>query len=545
MRAAVDGSQLVPARLARGVRGAVASPQYLASQAGIGVLRAGGNAVDAAIATNAALAVVAAHSCGLGGDAFWLVWDGDRVHALNGSGRSAAGATIEAARAAGHTEMPFRGPWSVTLPGAIRSWGDAHARFGRLPWPALLEPAIELASGFAATAEWCRVIERAAEVFGTDSDWARTYRPHGRPWRIGELVALPRLSATLRMLADEGPAAAYTGRLATRAAEYLESRGSPLRATDFAAHRSDWVEPIAIEYRGLTSVTHPPNSSGPTALHLLGLLERFEPPARHVFANGHGDARWVHLGLEAARLVMDERFATLTDARHMSAHTVAEMLAPANLDRLAADVDESRASAPARALDDGDTIFLATADGEGMLVSLIESNFNGFGSGLVDPETGISYQNRGRWFHLDPSHANALAPGKRTAHTLTPGMLLRDGRPWIAHGSMGGEIQPIVYAQFVSAIVDGGLDIGTAVAGPRWISGLLPDGRATGEAVLESRFPDEVPAGLRERGHEVTLVDPFSSRMGHEQAIELIELDGQRTLAAASDPRSDGAALAW
>jgi gamma-glutamyltranspeptidase/glutathione hydrolase len=537
--------QLVPARLARGTRGAVASPQYLATQAGLGILRAGGSAVDAAIATNAALSVVAAHSCGLGGDAFWLIWDGATVHALNGSGRSAAGATIEAAAAAGLTEMPLRGPWTATVPGAIRSWSDAHARFGRLPWADLLAPAIELTDGFAATADWQRAIERSAEIFGTDSEWAQTYRPHGRPWQVGAPVRLPALGRTLRRLADEGPSTAYDGALARRAADYLESRGSPLRLPDFAGHRSDWATPISIGYRGLTSVSHPPNSSGPTALALLGLLERFAPPPPDAFAAGHADARWVHIGLEATRVALAERDVHLTDPDHMDPGELETMLDPRHLDELAATIDADRSHVPARAVDDGDTVFMTTADGEGNLVSLIESNFNGFGCGLVDPQTGISYQNRGRWFRLDPDHANALAPGKRTAHTLTPGMLLRDGRPRIAHGSMGGEIQPLVFAQFVSALVDGGLDIATVVAAPRWICGLLPDGRASGEAVLESRFSEAVVDGLRERGQQVRMIEAFSSSVGHEQAIELVEIDGQRSLAAASDPRSDGAALAW
>jgi gamma-glutamyltranspeptidase/glutathione hydrolase len=242
---------------------------------------------------------------------------------------------------------------------------------------------------------------------------------------------------------------------------------------------------------------------------------------------------------------MAERFARLTDARHMGPAAVSEMLDRAHLDALAERVDPSRATIAGSLSDEGDTVFLTTADGEGNLVSLIESNFNGFGSGLVDPQTGIAYQNRGRWFSLEPRHANVLAPGKRTAHTLTPGMLLRDGRPWIAHGSMGGDIQPLVFAQFVSAIADGALDIASAVGGPRWLTGRRPDGRATDEAVLEARFPAELVADLGARGQKVRLIEAFSSEVGHEQAIELVDVDGQRTLAAASDPRSDGAALAW
>jgi len=540
---------LVPARVVRGMRGAVASPQHLASQAGIGVLRVGGSAVDAAIATNAALSVVAAHSCGLGGDAFWLIWDGQQVHSLNGSGRSAAGATLDAAAAAGLDDMPLRGPWSVNVPGAIHSWGAAHARFGRLEWADLFAPAAELADGFAAGDDWVAAVERSAVVFGTDGDWARTFRPHGRPWHVGERVALPRLAATLRRIGGEGPDTAYTGALAARAAEYLGQRGSPLRAADFARHASDWVVPISISYRGLTSVSHPPNSSGPIALEMLGLLERFPPPPSEAFGpRGVEDDRWVHLGLEAARIALADRDAVLTDPDYMPAGAVESLLDGTRLDRLAATIDPDSAAGPRPATmpAGGGTIYLATADGEGNLVSLIESNYAGFGSGLVDPETGIAYQNRGAFFRFDPRHPNVLGPRKRTVHTLTPGLLLRDGRAWIAHGAMGGEIQPQVFAQFLSAVIDGGLDIAAALAAPRWAADVAGHMLPPSLTVLERPYSEEVADGLRRRGHEVSWSAPFSSSMGHAQAVEIVEDSaGARSLAAAADPRATGAALAW
>jgi gamma-glutamyltranspeptidase / glutathione hydrolase len=520
--------------VARGTRGAVASPHFMASQAGLDVLQAGGSAVDAAIATNAALSVVAAHSCGLGGDAFWLIWDGRRVHGLNGSGASAADATLETATAAGLKRMPLRGPWTVTVPGAIHSWAEAHARFGRLAWSELLAPAAEMADGFPATDGWVAAIERSANVFGTDADWARTFRPHGRAWRTGETVTLAGLAATLRLLATDGGRAAYEGALADRAGEYLASRGSPLRSDDFHAHRSEWVEPISIGYRGLQSVSLPANSSGPTALELLGLLERFEP--------GADAARWTHVGLQAAKLALADRDAHLTDPRHMTERSIEALLAPDRLDRLAASIDPDRLTdLPTSPALGGDTIYLATADGDGNMVSLLESNYAGFGSGLVDPATGIAYQNRGAFFSLDPRHMNVLAPAKRTVHTLVPGLLMRDGRPWVAHGSMGGEIQPLIYAQLVSAIVDGAASVDAAVAAPRWATHHAADDADAALAVLEARFPADVVNGLHRRGHRVELVEPYSPAMGHCHAIEAI--DGG--FVAASDPRVEGAALAW
>jgi len=539
----------VPAPLVRGANGAVASPHHLATAAGIDALRAGGSAVDAAIATNAALAVVAGYMCGLGGDAFWIVWDPAerRAHALNGSGRAASGATIEAAHAAGLREMPRYGPWTITVPGAIASWAEAHARFGRLPWADLLAPAIELAGGFAASAAWSGAIEAAGATYGTDGDWARVYRPHGRPSRPGERITLPALRGTLQRLAAEGPSVSYTGALAARAAEHLAAVGSPLRAADFAAHRSDWGDPIATDYRGHTALSHPPNSCGPLALQTLGILSRLTPPPAAAYdGQGVNDARWVHLALEASRLVLADRDAFLTDPDAMTPGALAHLLSAAHADELVARLDPDRRLPAVRATlpRGGGTIYLAAAAADGTAVSLIESNYAGFGSGVVDPQTGIAYQNRGAFFRLDPAHVNALAPGKRTVHTLTPGMLLRDGCPWVVHGSMGGEIQPQVFAQLVSALVDGGVDIATAVAAPRWSATppvhLAPPDRTE----IEARYHPAVIEGLRARGQDPQLIGPWSSNMGHAHAVEIVrdptDVAAAPTFAAAADPRSEG-----
>lgn len=547
--ALVRSPALAPAPLVRGANGAVASPHHLATAAGIDALRAGGSAVDAAIATNAALAVVAGSMCGLGGDAFWIIWDpgAARARALNGSGRSAGGATIAAARAAGHGEMPLRGPWTITVPGAIDSWGEAHARHGRLPWADLLAPAIELAGGFAASAAWSGAVEIAAGTFGTDGDWARTYRPHGRAWQPGERVTLPALRRTLRTLAAEGPASAYTGSLAARAAEHLASVGSPLRAADLADHRSDWADPIAVDYRGHTALSHPPNSCGPLALELLGILGHLAPPPPEAFdGQGVDDDRWVHLALEASRLVLADRDAHLTDLDAMAPGALEHLLSPTHAAELAARLDPDRRLPAARSTlpRGGGTVYLCTADRDGGAVSLIQSNYAGFGSGVVDPVTGIGYQNRGAFFRLDPAHTNALAPRRRTVHTLTPGMLLRDGAPWVIHGSMGGEIQPQVFAQVVSALVDGGVDVATAVAAPRWSATppahLAPPDRTE----IESRYHPAVIAGLAARGQAPAVIAPWSSAMGHAHAIEIVrdaaDPAARPTFAAAADPRSEG-----
>jgi gamma-glutamyltranspeptidase/glutathione hydrolase len=546
------GPALVPAITVRGVHGAVASPHALATEAGLGALRAGGSAVDAAIATNAALAVVSGYMCGLGGDAFWLIWTPERgSEALNGSGRSARRATIEAAHQAGLRAMPERGPWTVTVPGAIRSWADAHRRHGRLPWSDLLAPAVELAEGFAASPAWSARIEGAAGVFGARSDWARTYRPEGRPWRTGERVRLPALAATLRRLADAGPEEAYRGDLARRAIAYLSAAGSPLELEDLAAHASTWDAPLRVPYRGVEATSHPPNSTGVVALELLGILARFHPPARDAFGpRGIADPDWVHILLEAARLTLADRDAHLTDPAWMAPADLALLLDPGHVAELAGRIDPQHPTPPPplRAPRGGGTIFLATADAQGGVVSMLQSNYAGFGSGLVDPATGISYHNRGAFFSLDPRHPNALAPRKRTMHTLTPGLLFRDGRPWVAHGSMGGEIQPQVFAQFVTALVDGGRDIADAVAAPRFAADADRHFGPPAIARLEGGLAPELGDALAARGHQVSWTEPFSSAFGHQHAIELIWEPGAQTptsFAATADPRSEGLPGAW
>lgn len=543
-----------PARVVRGLHGAVASPHHLATGAGLATLRGGGSAVDAAIATNAALAVVYGHSCGVGGDAFWLIWDHDAGHALslNGSGRAGRVATIEAARGAGHVQMPQRGPWSITVPGAVHSWGEAHARFGRLDWSTLFEIAIDLAEAFPASDRWSSIIEQAAIAFGTDGDWARTYRLHDRPWRPGDIVRLEALARTLRSIADEGASAAYGGSVGARTAAYFAERGVPIDAADLERHTSDWGEPVGIDYRGLHSLSHPPNSVGVVALQTLGILERFAPPAPGAFdGRGWSDAHWIHLGLEASRLALAERDAYVTDFASMPEGAVEAMLSDERLDELAARIEPDRVlpATPATLPAGGGTVYITAADRWGGVVSLLQSNFQGFGSGLVDNETGIAFQDRGAFFRLDAGHANALAPGKRPTHTLAPGLLLREGRPWIAHGAMGGEIQPQVFAQFVSAVVDGGADVATAVAAPRWAARMPAHLAPPTLTALESRFEADVLERLSAMGHELVVDEPWSSAMGHGHAIELLGADEtqgrERSFAAAADPRSEGSAAAF
>jgi len=546
---------LVPMPIALGTRGAVVAPHHLATAAGLGILRAGGSAVDAAIATNAVLAVVAGNACGIGGDAFWLIWDeaSGRQSALNGSGRSAATASAAALRAAGHERVPFVGPLSITVPGAVRSWGDAHDAFGRLPRSAILAPAIELGRhGFPAWDGFIESVElhvdRFTDAVGADAPWFAIYRPHGRPWHEGELVRLPALASTLERIAEYGWAEFYEGETAELQAACLSAIGSEIGLADLRSHRCSWGDPIGTDYRGIRATSHPPNSSGFVALELLNVLEQFDPPERRQLASGGADARWIHLGIEAAKLAMADRDAHLTDPDAYVA-PLERLLSKEYAASLAARIDLSRAArpAPSEVPSGGGTVWLGVVDGDGNAVSLIESNWSGFGSGVVDPATGIAYQNRGTFFSLDPSHPNVLAPSKRTLHTLLPGMLFRDGRPWVVAGSMGGDAQAQIHAQVVSTLVDGGVDVATAVAAPRWFvepAQLL----APPETVrIEPRFREDVIADLERLGHSIEPTKPFDRKLGHCHAIELVDGGPASggTLAAATDPRSAGLPAVW
>ena len=550
---------LAPWPLVRGARGAVVAPHHLATAAGLAILREGGSAVDAAIATNAVLGVVMPSGCGLGGDAFWLTWDAatGRQEALNGSGRAGSRADAAALRAAGRPDLPRRGPLSITVPGAVRSWADQHRRFGRLSRARILAPAIELArGGFAAWPGFIDAVERtAAEIapqLGADAGYFAVYRPLGRAWRPGERVRLPALAATLTTLADDGFDAFYDGDLGDRQARLLADIGGLITLDDLRGHASTIATPIGIDYRGVRITSHPPNSSGVVALEILSILGRFEAPAGGSFGPaGVTDPAWIHLGLEASKLAMADRDAHLTDPTFRDV-PVERLLDPAYGAELAARIDPRRAAGapPARNPSGGGTIYLATVDGDGNAVSLIQSNYLGFGSGVVDPATGIHYQGRGSYFSLDPAHPNVLEPGKRTLHTLLPGMLFRAGDPgpWVVAGSMGGDAQPQIHAQLVSSLVDGGLDVATAVAAPRWY--VEPDDHFAPpvQVRLEPRHAPGIAQALTDLGHPVTLLEPFDSGIGHEHAIELVDggpaaPDG--SLAAATDPRSAGLPAVW
>jgi gamma-glutamyltranspeptidase/glutathione hydrolase len=425
------------------------------------VLAGGGNALDAAVATNLVLGVVAPYMCGYGGDLFALIYS-DGLHAYNGSGRAPAAATLNAVRNAAMSDrMPAFGPLSVTVPGAVEAWFTLLDRFGTRSFADLAARAAAYAhEGFPLTAKAAGYIGVSASMY-TD-DWAQAWRSIYADAVAGVRFRQPDLARTIDLLRAEGPEPYYRGSVGEAIASALRGHGAFMDIDDLAAHRGDWVEPMSTSYRGVDVYELPPNSQGVAALEALNILE-------DVDLGPSGSASREHVLIEAMKLALADRNAYVSDPDHMRL-SASELASKEWARRRRADIDPDRASAPStgRAAVGG-TIYLCAADADGMLVSLIQSNYVGFGSGVCVPGWGINLQNRGAYFSLDPAHINAVAPRKRTMHTLMPAMAFRDGRPWLVFGSMGGDGQAQTHVQFLSHVVDDGTNVQDAIDAPRWV----------------------------------------------------------------------------
>ena len=513
--------------------GMVAAPHYLASAAGLAALRDGGTAIDAAIAANAVLTVVYPDQTSIGGDCFFLYHEAatDTLHGFNGSGRTPAGGSLAALRAAGHAGMPARGIHAVTVPGTIDAWAQASERCGRLGLDRLLQPAIRYArEGFPVAPGVAEGIANARSLLEREAEAAAIYLPNGRTPRAGDRLHLPQLADSLELIARNGRDAYYRGPLAERIAAAARRRGGALTEDDLAAHRGEWVEPLTTTYRGATVAELPPNSQGITALIALNLV------ARTGFPVTWGSAEHLHPLIEAKKMAFAIRDAALCDPAHRAVDTERFLSAAFAADLWRA-YDPDRAAAGTPALD-GDTVYLCAADRDGNAASLIQSIYQGFGSGIVAEGTGIVLQNRGAYFRLDPDHPNAYGPGKRTLHTLMPAMLYRDGRLWGPIGTQGGDLQAQIHLQLVTDLVDFDLEPQAAIEAPRWVAGAAGDALAVG---LENRFPAATVEGLRRRGHRVSLLRAVDGGMGHAQMILRDPESG--LLQGAADPRADGAAI--
>ncbi len=524
-----------------GRRGAVAANHPLAAQAGLLALRAGGNAVDAAVATAAALAVVEPMMSGLGGDGFYQVYrqSAGRAVVFNGTGPAPAAATPERYG----DGIPRVGPLSVSVPGMLGGLAMMHREFGRLAWHDLFAEAIGFArDGFAATRAYSHFAEEYRATLGVDPRAAAIFRPGGKMPALGTPIVQADLARTIEEIAAEGAETFYRGRLARRLIAGLEAAGTMVGAGDLETFAAEAQQPIAIDYRGFTVLEAPPNSTGFVLLEELKIIEHFD-----VARMGLMSADAVHVMVEAKKLAFADRERWGADPRALDA-PFAKLLSEEYAAGLAARIDMRRAaptgSAPAAA---GDTTYFCTADGEGNAVSGVQSINSGFGSGVIAGDTGILLNNRMAYWHLEPGHPNRLAPGRRVRHTMNPPLVLKDGRLWCVFGTPGADHQVQVNLQVLTAMIDFGLDPQQAAEMPRWTSnapGQYANWPHDGEDALtvERRFPEAVRDELARRGHPVKTVGDLDGPC----SVEIIRRDrATGMLIAGSDPRRDGWASAW
>ncbi len=527
-------------RYATSSRGVVTSPHFLATAAGQAVLKAGGNAIEAALAVGSTLSVVYPHMNSLGGDGFWLLCDeAGKLTGLDGAGPAGQAYTPDFYAAQGLDAIPARGPHAAnTVAGLVSVWGAAHALSrthwnGRLDWRAVLDPAHDHAEqGFACSASQGDFLTQKWDELGEFDTLTGIYAPGGQPTPAGATFQQPRLAESLRLLQRDGADSFYRGELGRRVAQGLSDAGSLLRADDLAAFRCRQVDPISVPYRNGLAVNMPPPTQGLASLLILGQLDHFEL-ARHP----HRSADYVHLLVEATKQAFRLRDRHVADPDHVEI-PLAELLAPAAIAELAEAIDMTRAAPWGTGVGPADTVWFGVVDAKGRAVSAIQSIYHEYGSGVVAGDTGIIWQNRGASFSLDPRHANVLKPGKRPFHTLNPAMYLENGRPRLVYGTMGGDGQPQTQAAVATRALDYQLPLDVVLDSPRWLLGRTW-GQSSDTLKLEGRFATEVFDELARRGHTVERVDDYAQMMGHAGVIRVRD-DG--SCEAASDPRSDGAA---
>ncbi len=522
--------------VALGRAGMVASAHPYATQAGLAVLRAGGTAADAAVATNAVLAVTQPAMCGVGGDIFCLYYEAAtrRVHFLNGAGRSGSRAGLEELARRGLRTLPVIGPATVSVPGCIRGWLMLHERFGSRPLAELLAPAIHYAGrGYPMSAIMSQYIAEFAPS-NPDPEWKRIFTPGGRGPALGELFVQEDLAGTLRALADEGADLFYKGSVGRAIAARMAAEGF-LTEDDLARHTGEWGEPISTTYRGATVYETPPPTQGLAALLALNLLEGVPLARRRLHSVEH-----LHLLLEMVKLAYADRDRWIGDPAHARL-PVAVLLDKAYAATRRAQFDPTKAQNYAAGDPEGDTTGFVVADGHGNVISVIQSLFNAFGSGVVVPGTGVLLQNRGRHFTYAPEHPAVFAPGKRPFHTLIASLVTRDERPEIAFSTMGGNGQAMFHVQVLTNMLDYGLDPQEAIERPRFLIGEFLPSDPADAIYLEDRIPKRVFAALGRKGHNVKAAPSLFAKVGHAHAIVL--RDG--TMIGGADPRGDGVALGF
>jgi gamma-glutamyltranspeptidase/glutathione hydrolase len=540
----VTGTAFVTRSEVIATNGMAATSQPLATQVALDILKKGGNAVDAAIATNAALGLMEPTGCGIGGDLFAIVWDAKtkKLYGLNASGRSPKTLTLNYFLENNYTSIPATGPLPVSVPGCVDGWFELHGKFGKLSMKEILQPAIDYANqGFPVSELIAYYLERGALSLQKYPGFKETYLPEGRTPAKGEIFRNPMLAATLQKIADKGRDEFYKGSIARTIDAYMKSQGGFLSYHDLASHTSEWVEPVSVNYRGYDVWELPPNSQGIAALQILTILEQYD-----IRSMGFGSPEYLHLFTEAKKLAWEDRAKYYADpqfARIPVATLISEEYA-VERNKL---INPSRAalSYPAGKLETSETIYLTVADREGTMVSLIQSNYRGMGSGMTPTGLGFVLQDRGELFSLEKGHMNCYEPGKRPFQTIIPAFITKDGKPWVSFGVMGGGMQPQGHAQIVVNLVDFDMNLQEAGDAPRIqhegssepTGGEMNDG---GWIYLETGFPWETVRELMRRGHKVRY---DLGSFGGYQAIRFDETNG--VYYGASESRKDGMAAGF
>ena len=528
-----------PGRDARGNTGAVTAGHPLAAAAGLEVLEAGGLAMDAAITAAAMLAVARPHMNGVGGDTFLLYYDSatNLTYALNGSGRAGSAKTLEELKAEGLERMPGSGPQSVSVPGTVGAWAEGLRRFGTLSFAQALQPAVELATaGLPVSDRLAQDIAGAEAKLRREGEAARIFLPGGAPPQPGDILARPDLAETLRTLQEHGPDELYRGALGRKVVRFLQERGGLVTHNDMADYLPEWTQPISTRYQGLEVMAFPPNSQGVTLLEELALLEQVDTD---LAALGHNSADYLHTVSEAIRLAFVDRDNEVADLTAMRV-SVDDLLDETRIGELAATIDPS---GPAPVVwtqtteDHPNTVYVIAVDQYGNVVSLIQSLFATFGSGLVVPGTGIVLQNRGSLFTFEEGHPNLFAPRRRPFHTLCPVIVLSNERPWLAVGTPGGDGQTHTIVQVLNNIQLFGMTPQEAIDAPRLRR--LGDG----SLAIEDRVPQEVRDALEARGYTVHARSGWTAEFGGAQAVLIDQIAGRRL--AGADRRREGWAVAY
>jgi gamma-glutamyltranspeptidase/glutathione hydrolase len=526
--------------------GAIATSQPLATAAGLRVLQSGGNAIDAAVTAAAVLAVVEPTMNGAGGDLFAIVYSAKdkKIHGLNASGRAPAAATVEEFKKRGLQKIPLRGELSVSVPGVVDGWSELLAKHGTRTMAQALEPAIKYArDGYAVSEIIADQWKSVESMLARDPKAAAVFLPGGKAPAPGDVFRNPALAASLELIAKGGRDAFYKGPIAKAIADEMRRRKGLITEQDLADHHADWVDPLSTTYRGYQVLELPPNTQGVAALEMLNIMEGFD-----LKALGHNSAAYLHTMVEAKRIAFADRGAWLGDASSTPPKAIERMLSKDYAAARRKEINADKAAADYKALtidgrttpdggDEpigrGDTIYLTAADAEGNVISLIQSLYETFGSGIVAGDTGIVLHNRANLFSLTPGHPNQIAPGKRPFHTLIPAMVLKDGAPWVSFGVMGGDMQAQGHAQVLANLIDFGMNIQQAGEAPRFR-------HSENGLALESAFSADARTGLTARGHHLI------QSKGVWGGFQGIMIDPKtHVLMAGSDPRKDGMAAGW